>query len=260
MVKQNSNKLSKILLFVIALMLTLTSVFALSNTTVFAEEKTGISLSKPITTYYYKDQKITIDGKEYTDIPEVEGGQLDYQYQTSTGAFQTRTVDILQAVKNQIKSESSKDRIKFENFSTVDNVGTDKVTKKTMTLRFYPASSSESYEINIPYSVYSSVNDVNGMQQQTKILSKINSVLDNVLAPLLIVMASVGMIFAIFLGIKLARANNAEEREEAKKRVIYTVVGIAICVALIIIFKLFAKFSIEWFGDSNFFELPITKK
>ena len=260
MVREKSRTLSKISLLVIALILALTSVFALSNLTVFAEEKAGISLSKPITTSYSKDQKITINGKEYTNIPNTVGGKLTYVY-NADGKTQSREIDIEQAVINGINNDSTKDRITFDGFSTTDNVDTNqKFVTKTMTLTFTSKDdASAKFSIEIDYRIYSSAESMAGMQQVTQILSTINKVLDNILAPLLIVMASIGMIFAIFLGIKLARANNAEERDEAKKRVIYTVIGIAVCLALILIFKLFAKFSISWLGDSNFFELPISK-
>ncbi len=173
----------------------------------------------------------------------------------------SREIDIEQAVINGINNDSTRDRITFDGFSTTEGLDTSKKsTPKKMILKFTPKeATSITYELEIEYRVYTSAEDMAGAQQVTKILSKINNVLDNILAPLLIVMASIGMIFAIFLGIKLARANNAEERDEAKKRVIYTVIGIAVCLALILIFKLFARFSIDWLGDTNFFELPLSK-
>lgn len=257
MVKEKSKTILKALLLVIALILALTSAFALSRSYVFAAEKIGISLSKQIITYYEKDQKITVNGKEYTNIPDTVGGKLDYVYNDKQ---ESREIDIEQAVINAINNDTTKDRITFTGFSTTEGLDTNKkFTPKTMTLKFMPANSSEVYSTEINYSVYTSAESMAGMQQVTKILTTINKVLDNILAPLLIVMASVGMIFAIFLGIKLAKANNAEERDEAKKRVIYTVVGIAVCIALIIVFKLFAKYSIAWLGDANFFELPLSK-
>lgn len=260
MAKQQSKSFSKISLLVVALVLALCSALSLSNFAVFAEEKEGISWAKPITLSYQKDQKITIDGKEYANIPSTIGGKLTFKY-LNNGSYETREVDIEQATINGIKNDTSKDRITYDGFSTSDNIDTSKdYVVKTMTLKFIPKEdTSKSFTLEVEYRVYTSADSMAGMEQLTKILSTINNVLDNILAPLLIVMASIGMIFAIFLGMKLAKANNAEEREEAKKRVIYTVIGIAVCVALIIVFKLFARFSIEWLGDANFFELPISK-
>ena len=262
MLKEKSRTLSKVLLLVIALILALTSFCALSSSTVCAEEKLGISLSKPIVTSYQKDQKITVNGKEYTDIPYTVSGKLLYSYKdTKSNKMVSREIDIEQAVINGINNDSTKDRITFDGFSTTEGLDTSKKsTSKKMILKFTPKeATSITYELEIEYRIYTSAESMAGMQQLTEMLSKINKVLDNILAPLLIVMASVGMIFAIFLGVKLARANNAEERDEAKKRVIYTVVGIAVCLALILIFKLFARYSIAWLGDANFFELPISK-
>ena len=248
---------------IIALVLAVSSAITLANTSVFAADKEGISLSKPITTSYQKDQVINIDGTDYTNLPEVSGGKIEYKYiPDGSSSLSTREIDIQQAVINYIKNStsSSLDRIKIDGFSTTEGVNTNKkYVNKTMTLTFMPKDSSNEYTTEISYRVYSSSEAMAGMQQVTKILATLNRVLDNILAPLLMVMIAVGMIFAIFLGIKLAKANNAEEREEAKKRVIYTVIGIAVCVALILVFKLFAKFSIEWLGDSNFFDLPLSK-
>ena len=257
MLKEKSKSLSKISLLIIALVLALTSVFALSSSTVFAADNVGISQSSPtIRKYYTKDEKITINGKEYTNIPDVTGAKLTYKY-VSDGKTYSREVDVEQAVIAGINNDLTQDRITFTGFSTTEGIDTSKKSViKTMTLKFSPKN-GEDYSLDIEYTVYTSSANMAGMKQLTEILAKINNVLDNILAPLLIVMASIGMIFAIFLGMKLARANNAEEREEAKKRVIYTIVGIAICVALILIFKLFAKYSITWLGDANFFELPL---
>ena len=258
MVKEKSRTLSKISLLVIALILALTSAFALSSSTVFAADKIGINLSKPIRTSYQKDEVIVINGKNYTDKPDTVSGKLLYSYKdTKSNNMVSREIDIEQAVINGINNDSTRDRITFDGFSTTEGLDTSKKsTSKKMILKFTPKeATSITYELEIEYRVYTSAEDMAGAQQVTKILSKINNVLDNILAPLLIVMASIGMIFAIFLGIKLARANNAEERDEAKKRVIYTVIGIAVCLALILIFKLFARFSIDWLGDTNFFEL-----
>ncbi len=55
--------------------------------------------------------------------------------------------------------------------------------------------------------------------------------LTNFLVPLLIAVATAGMIYAVYLGINLIRAEEASKREEAKKRLIWAVVGIVVIVA-----------------------------
>lgn len=68
----------------------------------------------------------------------------------------------------------------------------------------------------------------------------INNIVDAiklVLGPILIVVAAAGSIYAIVLGVNMARADSTEKREEAKKRLINVIVGIAITVALILFFN-----------------------
>ena len=63
-----------------------------------------------------------------------------------------------------------------------------------------------------------------------------------------VLVAAAGTIYAIILGVNMARADSADKREEAKQRIVYTLIGIAICVVLIIVF-FFVSNNIEgWLG------------
>lgn len=57
--------------------------------------------------------------------------------------------------------------------------------------------------------------------------------------PLIILVAAAGTIYAIVLGVQMARADSTEKREEAKKRVINVLLGCAIAVGLVLLLKLF---------------------
>ena len=57
-----------------------------------------------------------------------------------------------------------------------------------------------------------------------------------ILVPILAIVAAAGIIWAIVLGVQMARADSTEKREEAKKRLIGLVVGIVILVVLIVFF------------------------
>ena len=72
-------------------------------------------------------------------------------------------------------------------------------------------------------------------------LENLLSALESIVGPILIVVASVGVIYAIYLGVMLAKAENAEKREESKKRIINVVIAIAITAALIFLMYLFAN-------------------
>ncbi|MDD2445906.1 MAG: hypothetical protein PHX09_03755 [Clostridia bacterium] len=60
-----------------------------------------------------------------------------------------------------------------------------------------------------------------------------------VLWPILIVVGAAGMLYAVIIGVNMARADSTEKREEAKKRLINVIVGLAIIIALILFFQLF---------------------
>lgn len=57
-----------------------------------------------------------------------------------------------------------------------------------------------------------------------------------ILGPILAIVAGAGMIWAIVLGINMARADSQDKRDEAKKRLVSLIVGIAILVVLIVFF------------------------
>ena len=78
-------------------------------------------------------------------------------------------------------------------------------------------------------------NDISGL------VHIFEEVIFSILIWVLVIVAAVGTIYAVILGINMAKADNAEKREEAKKRVIYTVIGFAIAIVLIIVFMVISK-------------------
>ena len=74
----------------------------------------------------------------------------------------------------------------------------------------------------------------------------ITDVINAVLWPLLIIVAAAGTIYAVVLGVNMARADSTEKREEAKKRVINVLVGMAIIVGLVLLLKLFINQLPNW--------------
>ncbi len=73
-----------------------------------------------------------------------------------------------------------------------------------------------------------------------------------VLNPILIVASLVGIIYAIWVGITFAKADNSDQRKEAKQKLITVIIGIVAAVALIILFYWLVymikagKFSFNW--------------
>lgn len=80
-------------------------------------------------------------------------------------------------------------------------------------------------------------------------LNNIVSVLESILTPILIVVATAGCIYAVILGVNMARAESAEKREEAKKRVINAVIALAVIIVLILVLRLFIDNIDVWLGN-----------
>lgn len=77
----------------------------------------------------------------------------------------------------------------------------------------------------------------------------IANALNIALGPILILLGSAGAIYAIVLGVNLSRAESADKREEAKKRLINFVVGIVAAIILLVLLKLLVNnidSIIEW--------------
>ncbi|MBE7082507.1 MAG: hypothetical protein E7378_02360 [Clostridiales bacterium] len=76
--------------------------------------------------------------------------------------------------------------------------------------------------------------------------------INTVIWPILIVVAAAGTIYAIVLGVQMARADSTEKREEAKKRVIGVLIGMAIIIGLILLLKLFVDLILpQLIGGNN---------
>lgn len=88
--------------------------------------------------------------------------------------------------------------------------------------------------------------DITGVTNE--VLQAVINYINWIFSGILGVAAAVAMIYAIVVGVRMARANNAEEREEAKKKVIYTVIGIAVAIALIILIQILLPKITEWTG------------
>lgn len=68
-------------------------------------------------------------------------------------------------------------------------------------------------------------------------LPQLLTTLEWVLWVALIITAAAGAIYAIYVGVKMARADSSEQREESKKRLINIIVAIVVTIALILFFN-----------------------
>lgn len=58
----------------------------------------------------------------------------------------------------------------------------------------------------------------------------------NIVNPILILVAVAGIVYAIVVGVKFAKADEKNERDEAKQKLIYVIVGIVVTGLLIALF------------------------
>ena len=69
----------------------------------------------------------------------------------------------------------------------------------------------------------------------------ITNAITMILWPLLIVVAAAGSIYAVILGVNMARADSTEKREEGKKRLMNVLIGMGVIIALILLMQLFVN-------------------
>jgi len=67
-------------------------------------------------------------------------------------------------------------------------------------------------------------------------LTTLTTTLKNIVNPILGVVALVGVIYAIWVGVKFVKADSKEEREEAKAKLISVIIGIVVTGVLIALF------------------------
>ena len=70
----------------------------------------------------------------------------------------------------------------------------------------------------------------------------------------LILVGACGSVYAIYVGVKMARADSSEQREEAKKRLINIIVSIVVTIALILFFNLILPLVLNSLGVFRSFE------
>ena len=80
-------------------------------------------------------------------------------------------------------------------------------------------------------------------------LNPVLEVLGAALIPILILVGTAGMIYAIVLGVKLAKAETTDQRDEAKKRLINAIIALVVMIALILLLQLFVSNIGTWVGD-----------
>lgn len=69
--------------------------------------------------------------------------------------------------------------------------------------------------------------------------------------PILSILGAVGIIYGIVIGVRMAKADSAQEREEAKKKLITACVGVALIFVIMVVFPILMSALGEWARQQN---------
>ena len=79
------------------------------------------------------------------------------------------------------------------------------------------------------------------LTQVEKIVKPIDELFDVMIVPLLSLIGGAGTIYAIVLGVQYSKAESSDKREEAKKRLVNTIIGFVVVFVLLVILRVFTN-------------------
>ena len=90
---------------------------------------------------------------------------------------------------------------------------------------------------------------MNMLLETPKWVNDLTNAITNILNPILILVAVAGIIYAIVVGVKFVRADEKGQRDEAKQKLIYVIVGIVVTFLLIALFYWIKANIGNWIGS-----------
>ncbi len=87
-----------------------------------------------------------------------------------------------------------------------------------------------------------------GQEWLDSMLTTIRDIIETIVVPVIVIVATVGLIYAIVLGVNYAKAETTDQKEEAKKRIINVVVGALLMIVLMLLLYLFIANADKIFG------------
>ena len=84
-----------------------------------------------------------------------------------------------------------------------------------------------------------------------KWVNDVTDAIQSVLLPILILIATAGVIYVIVLGVNLARAESADKQKEAKQRMVNFIVAIVVTIALVLLMYLVCQYLPKWIGSED---------
>ena len=84
-----------------------------------------------------------------------------------------------------------------------------------------------------------------------KVTAPIIGILETVLNVMIPLVAAVGAIFCVFLGIKYSRAEEPQEREKAKSHLKAAIIGFVLVFVLIVALRIATPLMTEWMNNNS---------
>ena len=91
-------------------------------------------------------------------------------------------------------------------------------------------------------------NMTNVENDQTELLGEVFRIISIVLWVALAIVGAIGSVYAIYLGVQLARADEQGKRDDAKKHLITTIIAVGVTLVLILVFNVFLPMLLDAFN------------
>ncbi len=75
----------------------------------------------------------------------------------------------------------------------------------------------------------------------SELANQIFEYISYILIPILVVVGAAGIIYSVYLGVNLAKADSADKRQEAKSRMINAIIGFVAIFVLVLLMYLFVS-------------------
>lgn len=85
-------------------------------------------------------------------------------------------------------------------------------------------------------------------EDQESLLTTVFNIISIVLWVALAIVGAIGSVYAIYLGVQLARADEQGKRDDAKKHLITTIIAVGVTLALILVFNIFLPMLLDAFN------------
>ena len=103
--------------------------------------------------------------------------------------------------------------------------------------------------LNIVSSWNGFIGNMSGLDtNQRELLSQVFNIISIVLWVALAIVGAVGSVYAIYLGVQLARADEQGKRDDAKKHLTTTIIAVGVTLALILVFNVFLPMLLDAFN------------